>query len=146
MFVPHRRQQQTNTFVTFSAGLTKMVNLTTNTSVAFDRVWINLGNGYNNNTGIFTCPHAGVYVFIYHGLSQYTGQMWLDLYKNGAYEVTAYAHNTVDYASASNAILLSLKLGDQVYIRGHGSSHMYGHPEEVYATFSGFILIPDQGQ
>ena len=56
--------------VAFSAGLTQQVSLTPNTSVAFDRVWLNIGDGYDNTTGIFTCPVAGTYVFMYSGLAE----------------------------------------------------------------------------
>jgi len=28
------------------------------------------GGGYDNSTGVFTCPFSGAYVFIYHGLSE----------------------------------------------------------------------------
>ena len=56
--------------VAFSAGLTQQVSLAPNTSVAFDRVWLNIGDGYDNTTGIFTCPVAGTYVFMYSGIAE----------------------------------------------------------------------------
>ncbi|KAL4217358.1 Complement C1q-like protein 2 [Mactra antiquata] len=140
---PVRRQQ--GSFVAFSAGLTSMVNLTTNGTVVFNKEFIDLGDTYDNQTGVFTCSRPGVYMFLYHGLSETSGQMWLDLYKNGAYEITAYAHNGQDYAAASNSILMDLNVGDTVFIRGHGSSQLYGTQTEVYATFSGYLLSPGGG-
>lgn len=53
--------------------------------------------------------------------------MWLDLYMNDQYEITAYAHNTADYASASNALVLSLNVGKK-------------HFEESYYFFFKYFL------
>ncbi|XP_053385758.1 complement C1q-like protein 3 [Mercenaria mercenaria] len=141
-----RADSAIRTFVAFSAGLTHHVDLAENASVAFDRVWTNTGDGYDSNTGIFTCPHTGVYVFIYHGLTERNGQMWLEFFKNNAYEMSGFAHNNAYFAYASNSVTLPLIDGDQVYIRGHGSSQLFGEPHEIYATFSGFMLIPNHGQ
>ena len=35
-----------------------------------------LGNGYDNTTGVFTCPMAGVYTFMYHGLSESVSKLY----------------------------------------------------------------------
>jgi len=49
-----------------------------------------------------------------------TGQLWLDLYKNDQYQVTGYAHNSQDYASASNAIVLQLAQSTRIHNRLFG--------------------------
>lgn len=33
-------------------------------TIIFDSVWINVGNGYSQTTGIFTAPVPGVYMFL----------------------------------------------------------------------------------
>ena len=37
--------------------------------------------------------------------------MWLDLYRNGQYQISGYAHNSADYASAGNSGVLTLAYG-----------------------------------
>ncbi|GFS27942.1 sialic acid binding lectin [Elysia marginata] len=66
------------------------------------------------------------------------GVLYLDLYKNQEYISSAYAHVTSDCGSASNAVVVTLKRGDQVYVTGYGSSVLSGDPWEVYYTFSGY--------
>ncbi|XP_052814587.1 complement C1q-like protein 3 [Mya arenaria] len=143
LVVPGMVKRHEVPFAAFSAGLTTMQhNITDKSNVQFDKVFINSGNGYDPSTGVFTCNHDGVYVFIYHGLSESAGTLWLDLYKNDEYQITGYAHNNNDWAAASNAMLLQLAENDRVSVQAHGSSNLYGLTDEVYATFSGFILIP----
>ncbi|XP_069107599.1 complement C1q-like protein 4 [Argopecten irradians] len=130
-----------NTFIAFSAGLTNGTESHVATNVTYDKVFVNAGNGYNSNTGVFTAPLAGTYVFMFHSLSQTNQQLWLDLYKNSNYVVTGHAHAVHDYASSSNAVVLTLDQGDALYIRARGDNYVYGQPDEIYCTFSGFILF-----
>ena len=37
--------------------------------------------------------------------------MWLELYRNGQYQVSTYAHNTGNFAAASNSAVLTLATG-----------------------------------
>ena len=64
-----RRAAAVDDFVAFSAGLSQTTSLSGNSSLAFDRVWLNLDDGYDNSTGEFTCPRAGTYVFMFNGLA-----------------------------------------------------------------------------
>ena len=49
--------------VAFSAGVTKHLVYQHAETVIYDRVFTNIGSGYNSATGIFTCPTSGIYVF-----------------------------------------------------------------------------------
>ncbi|GFS01955.1 complement C1q-like protein 2 [Elysia marginata] len=136
------QKRQTNILrPAFSVGLTKMMNVSDQVNVTFDRIFLNEGSGYDPATGIFTAPYDGTYNFLYHALAELDGVLYLDLYKNQEYISSAYAHVTSDYGSASNAVVVTLKRGDQVYITGHGSSVLYGDPWEVYCTFSGYLMF-----
>lgn len=55
--------------VAFSAGLTKMLKLSHTERVVYDRIYTNIGNAYNSQTGTFVCPQAGIYVFQFHSLA-----------------------------------------------------------------------------
>ena len=67
--ISERRAAAVSDFVGFSAGLTQPATPSSNSSLAFDRVWLNVGDGYDNSTGEFTCPRAGTYVFMFNGLA-----------------------------------------------------------------------------
>ncbi|KAK0044796.1 complement C1q-like protein 3 [Biomphalaria pfeifferi] len=126
----------------FSAGLTHGVNVSDHVNVTYDRVWTNIGNGYDPTTGVFTAPVDGTYTFLYHALAEFDGMLWLDFYQNSNYISSAYAHIENQYGATSNSVTLNAKKGDQMYITGHGTSILYGLSDDVYATFSGYLLFP----
>ncbi|CAL1526606.1 unnamed protein product [Lymnaea stagnalis] len=125
----------------FSAGLTSSLNVSDHVNVTYDRVFTNVGNVYDPQTGVFTVPLNGTYTILFHALAEYSGMLWLDLYRNSQYITSAYAHIEGQYGAASNSITITLAKGDEVYITGHGSSILYGNPNEVYATFTGYMLF-----
>ena len=58
-------EQTTGRRVAFDAYMTTNTTLPVNQPVKFDGVDLNEGNGYDQTTGIFTCPVDGVYQFSY---------------------------------------------------------------------------------
>ena len=52
--------------------------------------------------------------FQFHMLAQNYRAAWLELYKNGDYIESIYGHNTDDYASGGNSVILHIAQGDQV--------------------------------
>ena len=85
-------------------------------------------------------PVTGDYVVMMHALAEQDGQLWLDLYRNGDYVLSAYAHTTADYAAASNVAVVRLTQGDLLHVQGRGSSYLYGFSDEVYTTLSAYLL------
>ncbi|XP_041374643.1 caprin-2-like [Gigantopelta aegis] len=130
--------------VAFSAGRTSHLHLQNATNITYDRVFTNIGNGYNKTSGIFTVPEgaAGTYVFMFHGLAQRSGKFWLDLYKNSVYVISAYAHTSHEFGSSSNVAAMELQEGDYVHIQGRGDNLLFGKSDEVYNTFNGYLLYP----
>merc|ERR1712244_217980 len=82
-------QDQTSE-VAFSAGLAKHQYMTAGQRVKYDTIFTNVGGGYNSNTGTFTCPRAGLYVFQFHALSHSNSNVWLELHKNFQYVASIY--------------------------------------------------------
>ena len=67
--------------VSFSVNVkAKELQLGASQTVIYDEVLENDGNGYDDRTGVFTCPVAGTYMFIVDSLSP--GPIWLLLYLN----------------------------------------------------------------
>ncbi|XP_069107600.1 complement C1q-like protein 3 [Argopecten irradians] len=133
--------------VAFSAGLTNMLSLSHTERVKYDRLFTNIGGGYNSNTGTFVCPTAGIYVFQFHSVAHQDKAAWLQLYKNFEYVASTYGHTSNDYASTGNSVILHLSKGDEVYVQAvdpaYGySTNLYGATNEVYCTFSGYMVSP----
>nr|AGI44588.1 C1q domain containing protein [Azumapecten farreri] len=133
--------------VAFSVGLTNNLNITAYSKVIWNALFSNLGNGFDMKTGTFTAKVPGIYVFHFHGLSETGEELYLELYHNYEYIVSAYGYDAGSYAAGSNAVTLSLNAGDTVYIDVQSSSVLYGTHQEVYCTFSGYLLSPfDQSE
>ena len=45
--------------VAFSAGLTHTQHVSLKDRIIYDKVFVNKGNGYDKNSGIFVCPVEG---------------------------------------------------------------------------------------
>lgn len=123
----------------FFASLTKDTTLTgVNDVVKFDDVKLNVGGGYDCNTGVFTAPRNGVYVISCLILALKTSQVHFQLNKNNDLYTGGYAPNT-NYGSHTLNSFLNLKKGDRVYIkhRGTATENIHGHH---FSTFSGCLM------
>ncbi|XP_062616330.1 complement C1q-like protein 4 isoform X1 [Saccostrea cucullata] len=142
----HTHVTPTDKFVGFSAGLTHMLTTNDTDLIPYDRVFLNLGNGYDSSTGVFTCPNAGTYSFLVYGVSTATSQLNLDIYQNSNYTVSVFAHVRNGYASGHQTVVLQLDEQDTVFVQARGVNSMFGAHNEVYSTFSGFMIVPNVGR
>jgi len=108
--------------------------------VRYKEVRTNQGNAYDYLTGIFTAPKGGFYVFQVHALSQNGKEAWLKLFQNDQYISSIFSRQTNDYDSAGNTAVLKLKKGDKVYVKAHRDAYLYGAPDDVYNSFSGYLV------
>ena len=56
--------------VAFSVALEHNITLSMGEHVVYDKILVNVGNAYNQNSGEFTVPVDGLYVVHYHALSE----------------------------------------------------------------------------
>ncbi|XP_033732752.1 uncharacterized protein LOC117322104 isoform X2 [Pecten maximus] len=126
--------------VGFYAALAPDVSLGDQQDVKFDHVYTNLGQGYEPRDGHFRAPVAGLYLLSATVLSAGAtpDDMLLELVKNGANVGQIYATKSLN--EGSRVIVLSLDVGDMVWVR-----HMIGDPGTVangshYSTFSGVLI------
>uniref|UniRef100_A0A3Q2CQT1 C1q domain-containing protein n=1 Tax=Cyprinodon variegatus TaxID=28743 RepID=A0A3Q2CQT1_CYPVA len=131
--------------VAFSAATTGRGDVgpySTESTIVYNTVITNVGNAYNQQTGIFVAPVAGMYyfTFFYHaGGHVPTG---LVLVKNNHYIISTTDHQT-SYDGADNggnAAFLQLQQGDQVSIRLYANCQVWGG--NYRTTFSGVLLYP----
>lgn len=128
--------------VAFYAQLTSDITAIKNhQTLNFDKVMINLGNGYNGVSGVFAAPASGLYVFHWVNTNRDRSYMNTELIvRNQVYGKAmsdAMDHN--DYAVASNLAVVQLEPGDQVWVRS-GTWHSGKLAGDYYSTFSGYRL------
>ncbi|XP_045178499.2 complement C1q-like protein 2 [Mercenaria mercenaria] len=133
--------------VSFSVGLSSTQNVYNKDTIKYDIIFVNEHNGYNPSTGVFTCPVPGLYVFHFHAYSSNKDTiMWLDLLHNGNVMVSVSGYNS--HTVGSQTVLLKLQLGDRVQIQSKESQEfaLFGLPQQIYSTFTGYVLHPDSHQ
>ena len=135
--VKQKRKQRTT--VMFSAYLLhRQITFSPSEVVVFDRAVTNIGQHYNQATGVFTCPISGYYVFDVHIFGQNDKRASVDMRRNGLRIVQAWADDKLDYQSASGYVTVVLKKGDKVAVMSWGTSYMscgYGR-----CMFSGHLV------
>ncbi|XP_029931562.1 complement C1q-like protein 3 [Myripristis murdjan] len=129
------------TKVAFSAALDRNTGPDAGDNILVYRTVItNIGNAYNNNTGIFTAPVAGVYFFTLFFRAGQENTSTLMLFKNNMAVVTTGDYSVANGADdGGNGVTLQLQQGDQVYVFLAAATHVWGGGNR-YTTFSGFLL------
>ncbi|XP_063410485.1 complement C1q-like protein 4 [Mytilus trossulus] len=126
-------------FPAFTAYRASTQSLSVKTSVVFDKVWTNNGNGYNPSSGVFTAPMSGLYHFAAVVMSVSSKSLFLRLYHNSAKITSSYITDT-GYKTGTFDVVLSLEKGDTVSIKsGHNGQTIYSDGDN-YSTFSGNLI------
>ncbi|XP_054914572.1 complement C1q-like protein 2 [Poeciliopsis prolifica] len=129
--------------IVFSAGIagnSAIGPFSTSKTLIYTRVITNVGNAYNQHTGIFVAPVRGMYYFSFFYHAGGGKSVGLQLKKNNQVVVWSADHkSSYDGAdNGGNAAFLVLQRGDQVYIQLDANRHVWGNPYGT--TFSGFLL------
>ena len=104
----------------------------------FDKVWTNVGNGYNPNTGKFTAPKCGLYQISGTVMSTYGKKLHVYLFKNDKQTVSLYTG--LGYATGTVNIVFKLQKGETVYMKHHNNTQTIFSNNSVYCVFSGFLI------
>ncbi|XP_071170242.1 complement C1q tumor necrosis factor-related protein 3-like [Mytilus edulis] len=123
----------------FSASLTTTKSVTSNNNVLFDKVWANIGNGYDASSGIFTAPKSGVYQFSCT-IMRYENNIRVHLWKNEIKTVAIWPSSAKDHAPGTLNIVLQLKKSDKVFIRNAQNQQIYSESGSHFSMFSGFMI------
>lgn len=114
-------------------------------TVVFDTVMLNQGSHYNNSTGIFTAPIAGLYSFSFNVLSDNNGSdsyFATSLYKNGSGYAKVQNRTVEDNDFGSGmSVIASLAVNDTVQVVQH-NVNLYGtsSSDENMTWFSGYLI------
>ncbi|XP_010776216.1 complement C1q-like protein 2 [Notothenia coriiceps] len=133
--------RSSGTKVAFSAALSsgKFGPYTTETQLVYRRSITNLGGAYSSNTGVFTAPVRGAYYFRFTAMNNKHGEwMAVNLCRNSQRIIHNSKQNDGN-TFISNAAVLHLNQGDEVYMRLHENCGLFEN-DDTYNTFSGFLL------
>ncbi|KAK3085685.1 hypothetical protein FSP39_007145 [Pinctada imbricata] len=119
-------------------------NIPGGTTIVYDRVITNKGNGYNRITGKFTAPRGGAFVFTWTAVTTDYHSINLHLYVNGKRIGVAQADSLTgsQNSSGSNTAVVELKEGDIVRVvcgvwGGTSKHRLHG---DAHSSFSGWAL------
>lgn len=124
--------------VAFHANLkSHLTNTPINTTIKFENVQLNKGEGYDPATGIFTAPEDGVYSFAWSFLSQKGGTVYIAAVVDNVDHVHTCIHDQQSqYINTSGYLLYELKKGTRVWIRTYYTPATFIHGG-FYTYFSG---------
>ncbi|XP_041635212.1 complement C1q-like protein 3 [Cheilinus undulatus] len=112
----------------------------TATPLIYRTVITNIGNGYNETTGVFTAPVAGVYYFSFSYHAGGAHGTRLALLKNSETIVmSGDQKSTADKTdNGGNTAFLLLQPGDRVFVRLAENTQVWG--SDYHTTFSGCLV------
>ncbi|KAK2917069.1 hypothetical protein QQF64_025744 [Cirrhinus molitorella] len=138
-----KKENQDKPKVAFSAALGSdgfIGPFDVDSTLVYKKVVINVGDAYNQDTGIFAAPVRGVYYFsfFYHCGTDHKTQ--LVLYRNGKPEAFTQHNKSNDSPeNGGNGLTLLLEKGDQVYIILQKNSWVWDYSLSL-TVFSGFLI------
>ncbi|XP_076014234.1 cerebellin-1-like [Genypterus blacodes] len=131
--------------VAFSLGLTNAGHVgpfNTEITLKFTKVFTNIGQAYNTDTGIFTAPVRGAYYFRYTVMDP-RSVLWIGVSIFHNSKKITHNNNGGHFGNKhiSNGVVLELEQGDVVYLVLLANHGMYDNAEN-YSIFSGFLIFP----
>ncbi len=93
--------------------------------------------------GVFTAPIKGAYYFRFYGHCHGGTQMAVSLLKNGATQCSLFAWKPVSNGNASNGVVLTLEIGDQISTQLWANTWVYDDSASYTSCrwFSDFPLV-----
>ncbi|XP_050991735.1 cerebellin 10 isoform X4 [Labeo rohita] len=113
-------------------------------TLIYKHIFLNTGDAYNSNTGIFTAPMKGVYAFKVFSKtygSQDDKGVSAGLFRNSQHVISTYVHQKSGFIGSSNGVSLLLEKGDKIYVILYRTFSIFDN-EYHHSTFSGHLLFP----
>ncbi|XP_062586370.1 girdin-like isoform X2 [Saccostrea cucullata] len=107
-------------------------------TVIFDLEVVDTTNSYDPQSGIFTAPVTGTYVFYWNILSNEASGMDTALDSSQGALGCGFVSHAVNYGNGGNLVLANLTSGTHVWVKKADKFGNYIH--ERFSTFSGYLL------
>ena len=125
--------------VAFTAGVTSTSSTWNSGTLIFNKVVLNVGNGYNPSTGVFTSPVAGTYVFYVTAVEYDKQNLRVDIVLNSVSKVRTLGYADAAYQTGNNMVVLNLQKEDSVWVK-HYIGRGYWTDDVPGTTFTGFLM------
>nr|KAG5702290.1 hypothetical protein BaRGS_002957 [Batillaria attramentaria] len=107
-------------------------------TMKFDVIALNVGNGYNAQTGMFTAPVSGYYMFHTKVTPTDLGEVYLYLEKEGQGVDSVYARDDNYQQTGDSARIVQMAKGERVWlVKDHGEKRIHAW---VWSKMSGYLL------
>ncbi|XP_051245168.1 complement C1q-like protein 4 [Dicentrarchus labrax] len=113
--------------------------------IIFNQVLVNQGSAYNNDTGVFTAPVAGIYQFVFAAqlCRGDHNNLWIFMLK-GSKDMACHAQVSGGDTTLNTCYLMEeLKKGDQVWVKQNVGSCAWASTHSKTITFSGVLLASE---
>merc|ERR1712051_810639 len=116
-------------------------------NLTFNGTYCNVGGGLDPDTGIFTCPVGGTYMFQFHIATHDNKKALLSIRKNGEEVASIFDQNHKDNHKNSMAgqnIIIDVKRGDEIVVYAYTGTWLADFPMNHYTHWVGLLLKPSQ--
>merc|ERR1712168_272732 len=135
--------------VCFDAYRTKAYDGGGEENLTFQACAVNTGGGMDADSGIFTTPIGGLYMFVFHVATHDNKKALLSIRLNGEEVASVFDQNHKDNHKNSMAgtnILLSLKAGDEVVVYAYTGTWLADFAMNHYTHWVGLLLKPSEDE
>merc|ERR1711988_1303757 len=116
-------------------------------NLTFNGTYCNVGGGLDIDTGIFTCPTGGTYLFMFHIATHDNKKALLSIRKNGEEIASIFDQNHKDNHKNSMAgqnIIMDCVKGDEIVVYAYTGTWLADFPMNHYTHWVGLLLKPSQ--
>ena len=128
--------------VAFYAARTHGVSLGQHQTVEYDKVFTNVGNGYDSRHGHFTSPVKGVYLMSFTLMNMNGAAMAIEMVRNGVRIAYGYGSSS-GFNMGTQVAIVMLEKSDMVWVR-HTSPSTQALNGYEHNTFAGTLLFTMQ--
>jgi hypothetical protein len=131
--------------IAFKARGPTDLSLATGQTIIFANNMLNKGEAYNNNTGIFTAPMSGTYIFMIHLCITSNKQNYGIMVDDTVYTSGTFYDSATTICYTADALLV-LNGGERVYAKclyGTSGNVLFEYTSSTYnywSTFSGLLV------
>jgi len=135
--------------VYFDAYRTKAYDGGGEENLTFQGTSCNIGGGMDPESGIFTTPMGGAYLFVFHIATHDNKKALLSIRVNGEEVASVFDQNHKDNhknSMAGTTIIISLKKGDEVVVYAYTGTWLADFPMNHYTHWVGLLLKPSEDE